>query len=240
MDEVVFILVLMFLGVIFDLIKKAQKKGAPPPVSEEEQLEAEARMQDLGKDIQDLIAEELGLNLERRPRIQTPPGEEAGPRSTEGTQEEQRRHRVAPARPTKTPEVRYPKPAELKRGELAKRGRELPGDRRRAAVQKRREPTPTAPLAELSLEERAIAERGEPVSLETERRPEDHEGFHRRYAVPKPVDSHREFHDRYVSTPAASREQPRSVLPDRKNWSAAQKAIVWAEILGPPKGLADE
>lgn len=238
MDEVIFILALMFLGVILDLIKKAQKKGAPPPASDDERLEAETELRDVGRDIQDLIAEELGINLERRPRVQQlPQGRPQAPA-------EEHRPRIMPAAPAESAAVIYPKRKERKRGSLAESGRDLPGDRRRAAIQQRRDARAQSPQAEptvpLSLEERALLERGEPISLETERRPEDHDRFHTRFGVPEPVSSHQEFHDRYVSEKGRPPAARRSVLPESKYWSFAQKAIVWGEILGPPKGLIEE
>ena len=69
-----------------------------------------------------------------------------------------------------------------------------------------------------------MLERGEPVSLERPRSPEDHERFHDRYMGRAVVPAVR---------------QRRGRLPERWDWSAAQKAIIWAEILGPPKGLED-
>jgi hypothetical protein len=83
-----------------------------------------------------------------------------------------------------------------------------------------------------------VLERGEPVTLERPRRPEDHHRFHERYDVPKPVASHSDFHDRYMTAKARpARRRAKAKLPDRPEWGAMQRAIIWAEILGPPKGL---
>jgi hypothetical protein len=40
---------------------------------------------------------------------------------------------------------------------------------------------------------------------------------------------------------AVTARRPRGpLLPDRPGWTAVQKAIIWAEIIGPPKGLSEE
>ena len=92
---------------------------------------------------------------------------------------------------------------------------------------------------QVSAAERVALERGTPKSLERPRRTEDHERFHEQYGVPQPVSSHTEFHERYMNAEEPERRRRVAVrLPDRPHWSAVQRAIVWAEVLGPPKGLS--
>jgi hypothetical protein len=208
-DEFVIILVVMFLGVILDLIKKAQRKKQPPPsAAEQEEMEAGDEPV-LARNIQDLIAEELGLNLERRPSVQRPPEPEPERKRLEEASSEWTRTRqpAAQSEPQRQPVRAADRTAET----LA---------RRRG---KRREPA-------------------EALSLERPRRPEDHDRFHERYNVPQPVTSHSEFHERYMAQEAAvtARRPQGPLLPDRPGWTATQKAIIWAEIIGPPKCLAEE
>jgi hypothetical protein len=90
----------------------------------------------------------------------------------------------------------------------------------------------------VSLEERALRARGEAVSLEVERRPEDHEVFRKRYvAPPAPRASLHEVQAQVETTRAPRRSD--LALPQRKGWRDAQRAIVWSEILGPPRALRD-
>jgi hypothetical protein len=209
------IIFFIVIGLVERVLKAAQKSKAEPPAQREVQDEEESGLEELPSGLQDLIAEELGINLERRPRIEGPP-EPAPPAPPRG---ERAGYRPSPRR------------------EALQRGRERAGDRaaalararREAAAQRRRAPALTRePLrqaeAPMSLEERAMLERGEPVSLERPRTPEDHERFHERYME-------------QAAAPDVRRRRGR--LPERPNWNAVQKAIVWAEILGPPKGLED-
>jgi hypothetical protein len=90
----------------------------------------------------------------------------------------------------------------------------------------------------VSMEEIGMRERGDPVSLERPRRPEDHGRFHDRYGIPEPVADHAEFHERYVGPVApAARKRRRGGLPELRRLSRAQRAVVWSEIFGPPRGL---
>jgi hypothetical protein len=85
-----------------------------------------------------------------------------------------------------------------------------------------------------SFEERALSER--PALPERLARPEDRG----RYAVPEPATSHERLHtppvDAYSLEPARRRQ---ALLPDRIGLSAVQRAVVWSEVLGPPKGLGE-
>jgi hypothetical protein len=225
-DEFVIILVVMFLGVILDLIKKAQRKKQPPPLAaEQEEMEAGDEPV-LARNIQDLIAEELGLNLERRPSVQRPPEPEPERKRLEEASSEWARTRqpAAQSEPQRQPVRAADRTAETlarRRGAPAKR--RSPDLKERGHNLKRREPA-------------------EALSLERPRRPEDHDRFHERYNVPQPVTTHSEFHARYMAQEAAvTARRPRGpLLPDRPGWTAVQKAIIWAEIIGPPKGLSEE
>ncbi len=274
MDEfLTLIIFFIVIGVVERVLKAAQKAKGEAPTQRKTQPRDEGALEGLPAGLQDLIAEELGINLERKPRIEGPA--EAAPPST--ARAGPAGHPAGGAPPSAHPAHRAPPPVHPaqaappappappapvgrepvvypgSRREVPDRGRERAGERgaaitrarREVAAQRRRGPALTRrPLRELepppSLEERAIMERGEAVSLERPRRPEDHERFHDRYDVTKPVASHAEFHERYVDERAEpGRRRRRGPLPDRADWSAAQKAIIWADILGPPKGLED-
>jgi hypothetical protein len=244
------IIFFIVIGVVERLLKAAQKAKEGAPAQREAQPHDEGAIEQLPANLQDLIAEELGINLERRPRIVEPPepappssaraapaphpGRRLPPSEHPGRRQPPARHPgqfVPPAPIVRERVIRYPGP----RREEADRGAESAGDRAAAVARRRREDLARRraaparrPLREPerppSLEERAIMERGEPVSLERPRRPEDHERFHERYRAKE-------------AGPLVRRR--RGPLPDRGDWSAAQKAIIWAEILGPPKGLED-
>ncbi len=86
------------------------------------------------------------------------------------------------------------------------------------------EVTPAGPV--ISLEEQGMMERGPPVSLERARSPEDHERFHELYLE--------------RATKRRRRGGTRGArLPNRDEWSPVHRAIVWSEIIGPPKGLIE-
>jgi len=240
------IIFFIVIGLVERVLKAAQKAKAEPPAQREAEEDEESGLERLPSGLQDLIAEELGINLERKPRIERPP-EPAPPASARAATVEYPARRPPPAAPPRGPAPPAPPAAPATREgagyrpsprrEALQRGREPGGDRaaalararREAAAQRRRAPALTRePLrqaeAPMSLEERAMLERGEPVSLERPRRPEDHE----------------RFHERYMERAAASDvRRRRGKLPERPHWNAVQKAIVWAEILGRPKGLED-
>lgn len=88
----------------------------------------------------------------------------------------------------------------------------------------------------VSLEEVGAEERGPARTLERPRRPEDHDRFHERYGVPRPVASHREFHRRYVEPLrgiTGRRRQPR--LPKFGGRTRLQRMVIWSEVLGRPR-----
>ncbi len=231
MDSFIAILILFLLiGLLEKVLKGAsakQQRRAPPP---DQELSGD-ELQPTGRgpvSLHEIIAEELGISLERRPRVRELP---------EPTAEARDAHPAARGREGAPSEVSardvvYPRP----RPSGAERGAGVADRRRRAATQRER---PREPERYVSLEERAILERGEPVSSERPRRPEDHWAFHERYRVAEPVRSLREFDERYVDSAARPRRRSAVRLPARDSWSAAEKAIVWAEVLGPPKGLLD-
>jgi hypothetical protein len=224
------IIFFIVIGLVERVLKAAQKAKAEAPAQREAQDDEEGGLEKLPAGLQDLVAEELGINLERKPRVEGPP--EPAPPAPPG------RERVVYQPGGRREEAR------TGRRHSADRGAAITQARREAAAQRRHGPALTRqPLRQpeqqpLSLEERAMLERGEPVSLERPRRPEDHERFHDRYGIEEPVASHAEFHDRYMEKGA--REVPRGRrgrLPERRYWNPVQKAVIWAEVLGPPKGL---
>jgi len=241
-DDIGTIIIVVFfilIGVLERVLKGAQKGKAPPGAAEPEPEDVDA-LEGMPANLQELIAEELGINLERRPKVRQLP--EPAPPSTARVERGHPASRQAPrpAVPGPVPRVSYPKHQE----DLPDSDRESAGDRALAAVQQRRERLPRRRRPELTRRREDFSRRPlrepdeEAVSLERPRRPEDHERFHGRYGVPKPVESHSDFHRRYVEEqPGRPTRRPRTLLPERADWSAAQKAIIWAEILGPPKGL---
>jgi hypothetical protein len=266
------IIFFIVIGVVERVLKAAQKAKGERPTQRQTQPRDEGAIEGLPASLQDLIAEELGINLERKPRIEGPPepappattraapaahpGRGAPPSAHPGRGAPPSAHPGRGAPPSEHPSRGQPPavhpaqsapPVPVSRERLVhypgarreepERGRERAGDRgaaitrarREVAAQRRRGPALVRrPLREPeqtpSLEERAMLERGEAVSLEQPRRPEDHKRFHDLYMVEE-------------AGPGVRRR--RGPLPDRSDWSAAQKAIIWAEILGPPKGLGD-
>ena len=234
MDDFIWFLIIIGGAAIFDrMMKSARKKQQQQqqqqqhPTSEHEEGEYEGEGEGEGEgqlerapmSIQEILAEQLGLNLERRPRVLPPPDppEPEAPTAT------------ATAQSSAKPAAEY---AHRRREEVSQWAEER---RRTSQLPSRRTDLPER----VSLEERAIRERGVPKTLERPRRPEDHERFHERYDVPKPVSSHTEFHQRYVDEPEkVTSRRKRLKLPDRPEWSVVKRAIVWAEVLGPPKGLS--
>lgn len=229
MDDFIWFVIIIFGASIFQrMMKSARKKQQQQhPTLEHEageyegegEGEGESRLERAPMSFQEMLAEQLGLNLERRPQVLPPP------------------EPPEPETPTATPTAQS---SAERAGEYAQRRREAVSrraDERRRAGQL---PSRRTDLPErVSLEERAIRERGAPKTLERPRRPEDHERFHERYDVPKPVSSHAEFHKRYVDEPETVTGKRKGFrLPDRPEWSAVKRAIVWAEVLGPPKGLS--
>lgn len=262
MDEfLTLIIFFIVIGVVERVLRAAQKAKSEGLTRRQEPAQDEGAIEGLPASLQDLIAEELGINLERKPRIEgpaepAPPGTtRAAPAAHPGRGAPPSAHPARGAPPSEHPSRGQPPavhpaqsapPVPVSRERVVypsarrpepERGRERADDRGAAitrartevAAQRRRGPALVRrPLREPeqtpSLEERAILERGEAVSLERPRRPEDHKRFHDLYMVDE-------------AGPGVRRR--RGPLPDRSDWSAAQKAIIWAEILGPPKGLED-
>ncbi len=235
MEELVKLVVFFLIaaGVLQGFLRKNRGRGgqveppAPPPEGDwDYDYDEDDAPVERPSTLEALIREELGINLERRPRVQrrlrveapqTTPTSEPGP------------GRVAPRL--------IPRPTQLPPATIVDPGRRREAQR---SVQRR-----TLTLAEpaaageaTSLDEWGIRERGEAVSLEVPRAPDAHQRFHARYDVPQPPGSHEEFHRRYVD-PALLPRRRRSTmrLPNSPRWSPVQKAIVWADILGPPRGL---
>ncbi len=246
MDEIIGFAILLIIASMLERFFKAQKAKTQQQRPQEAEREATGEeADDVGRQpasLQELIAEQLGLNLERLPKVEEepepPPARPvAGPPARPGTSQPVARpgptgppvrRPEAPPAPELERVVYYPTP----RGpepvwEVSERAASVP-EQRSAAPPRRR------PLRE----EKATVERRHPDSLERPRRPEDHDRFHERYGLTEPVSSHAEFHDRYMKP--KRRAAPRRAsgpLPDHAEWSPAQKAIIWSEILGRPKGL---
>ncbi len=223
------IIFFLLIGLLERVLKAASKKqqGAAPPPEIEGAEEGRAAPTNL----QDLIAEELGISLERRPRVRQLPEAKAEPadRTRVATRPPERR----PAPETRR-EVVLPRPG-TGRPSAAERGKHAARERRAVVVQREEEP-----VRVISLEEQAALQRGEPMSLEVPRRPEDHQRFHERYAIPDLTRARGKLGEPGVSEPMrVTPRRRRGRLPERAHWSAAARAIVWSEILGPPKGLRD-
>lgn len=234
MDNFIFLLILMGVAALLEQIFKAVQKGkaSQSEMGGEPETEAGVRSSTLPEDLQDLISEELGINLERRPRVE---GEATGVRTAEYEEEyddssRQRREESDPYRPeAQRPHVRR------SGSEWRARRAGPPARSGRPPVRPGRPARPTRPMPEpveitpagpvISLEEQGILERGEAVSLETARTPEDHRRFHRLYME--------------VEEEAPKRRSRGGRLPNRRNWSPVHQAIVWSEIIGPPKGLTE-
>jgi hypothetical protein len=203
-DYVWFFLLIIGASLFQRFVRAARQKQAPPPSEQGEWEEAEEERAEAGvTSFQDLIAKQLGINLESRPTVQKLPGTEDA--------------------------AEFPSTAAAARSQPA-------ADREPGAVVARRRAAEVqlAPSAE----KRGIRQRREALSLERPRRPEDHVDFHERYAVPEPVTTHEEFHERYMNAEPWKAARGRGVrLPDRAGWSAIQRAMVWVEVLGKPKGL---
>jgi len=190
-DQFITLLILFILiGLVDRFLKAAQKAKPPAPPEAEPEADEGTTVEGLPRALQDLIAEELGLNMERRPKVDP---------------------RARPAAPADAARARIPSAPRRPR-ESRPRTVDHPG---------RRESVP--PEEVISLDELGMRERGAPVSLEAARRPEERPRLRDRWARPE-------------RRGPARRRVP---LPEPPGWSAAQKAIVWAELLGPPKGLAD-
>lgn len=237
MDSLIAVLIFFLLiGLLEKVLKAASKRqqDSVPPLetrTEEELEEAQAAPTTL----QDLIAEQLGISLERRPRVRELPGSKPEPAD---------RTRVATGPPGRRPvpesrrEVILPRPQRPgagRRTSAAERSAAAARERRAAVAQREEEP-----VRLISLEDRAALERGEATSLEVARRPEDHRRFHERYGVPESPRARRDSRALSVSAPTEVTGRRRGGrLPQQPGWSAVKRAIVWSEILGPPKGLRD-
>ncbi len=229
MDDFIWFLIIIAGASIFQrMMRSARKKQQEQQSTSEHEAgeyegegegEGEGRLERAPMSFQEMLAEQLGLKLERGPQVLPPPEppEAEAPTATATAQSSAERA-----------------------AEYAQRRREAAS--RRADERRRASPLPSrrTDLPErVSLEERAIRERGAPETLERPRRPEDHERFHERYDVPKPLSSDTELRKRYVDEPETVRRKRKGpTLPDRLEWSAVKRAIVWAEVLGPPKGLS--
>ncbi len=240
MDSFITLLVFFLLiGLLERLVKAASKKqqgSAPPP-----EVEGPEEARPTPATLQDLIAEQLGINLERRPQVRELPDAKAerADRTRVATRRPERRT-VTEARPgpQRRPEVTYPRPSPRSaRGATAAERRGAAARERHATTLGKRE---DEPVRVISLEERAALQRDEAVSLEAPRRPEDHRRFHERYAIPESPSGRGKLSASAASEPVPSTgRRRRGRLPERADWSAAARAIVWSEILGPPKGLTD-
>jgi len=259
MDQVIGFIVLLIILSVLEKVLKGQKGKTrrPPPGSEDWEATDEERdaLEKRSISLRELLAEELGLNSERRPTATRLPGTSSagGPGGDVEIASLSDRAVAAPPTGGRVPDasrqreriVYYPTPRPPE--ETGSKGGTVPAgpgaasalraaEARRLALSARRRGGTLR--ARRRGEDRLPLRRGEPVSLEQPRQPEDHRLFHERYSVPQPVSTHEEFHTRYVDS--TSRPQARRAghaLPDDPGWSAVQRAIIWSEILGPPRGL---
>lgn len=237
MDSFIIIVIIMVvLGLLEKLVKAGRAGQTPeaPPEGPDWESQGEGRAERLPRDLQELLAEELGIKLER-PRIEAEP---AGV-----TTDRRELERSAAPQPPMRAESRIEPPAH------AAPGRHMPGAtpsrrtpstttparRTRAVAYPSTTPTRPRPTPEpvdvtpagpvISLEERAAMERGEAVSLET----------------PRTAEQHQRFHDLYFEggEQTRARRRARPILPDRAGWTAVHRAVVWSEILSPPRGLVE-
>ncbi len=232
---IIFFLLIGLLERVLKAASKKQQRAAPPP-----EVEGPEEARRAPSSLQELIAEQLGISLERRPRVRELPEAKAEPadRTRVATRPPERRPatEARPAPPTRR-EVAYPRPSPKgeRRTTAAERGLAAARERRAALAKSKDEP-----VGVISLEEPAALRRDEAVSLEVPRRPEDHRRFHERYAIPESPRGRGKLGAPGVSEPMrVTGERRRGRLPERAHWSAAARAIVWSEILGPPKGLTD-
>jgi len=184
-DELILILIIMAVaGLLERVLKAAQRGGGTQAPEAEPGAGADLQAPGLPDDLKDLIAEELGINLERRPRVEE---------KEDIAVAEDLRPEPTVAHPQRRPRP-VPEPVEV---------------------------TPAGPV--ISLEEQGMLERGEAVSLETQRTPAQHERFHRLYVG--------------TSEELSVTRRRGARLPERASWSPLRKAVIWSEIFGPPKGL---
>lgn len=253
MDQFIgFVVLLIILSLLEKVLKGHKGKTRQPPSAEDAREatgEERDRLEERGVTLRELLAEELGLNLERKPTVTRPseiPSPDVRGTSSAPAATVDRSATAPPARRLSSaapPEiervVHYPTPRRPRR-KLEPAGPAAAAALRTAEPRKLKSSIRRQASAPRHTgEERLPARGGEAVSLERRRRPEDHQLFHDRYAVPQPVSSHEEYHERYVdSTPQRQPRRGRVALPDDPEWSSVQRAIVWAEVLGPPKGLA--
>jgi hypothetical protein len=235
MDSFIFIVIIMVVLTLLERLVKAGRVGKPPgapPDDPDREEQGEGRAERIPRDLQDLIAEQLGIKLERPPTEEKSAGitternelENPAPRQPFGRAESRgdaptgRARRYMPA----TPRRRAPSTSTPTRGTRTVVYPSTPTARPRPIP----DPVEVTPAgAVISLEERGALERGEAVSLERPRRPEQHQRFHELYVE----------HDDLVSR----ERRPRATLPDRVGWTAVHRAVVWSEILGPPRGLVE-
>lgn len=211
MSEFVLLLLLFVVIGLLERFMKASSKAAKqskaeaPSGGEWEPEERESTWS-VPAELQDLIAEELGLGLERRPRVRRAPGGEVA--SLPG-------------------EAAASAGAGARGSAVAARRRQEVARRREESLRRMRE-TGDVPATRPW------------TSLERPRRPELHERSGDHYAVPAALDSPEKFRVRYGEAKARpARRRRRVLLPEGPHWSSAQKAIVWAEVLGPPKALVE-
>lgn len=251
---VVLIIFFLLIGLVERLLKGKSGSQKGPPSDRDASAESGER-EALGgqrprSELERIILDQLGI------RVEPPSTEEKRPETTERAGGPALAGQVErPARPARAPErpapsrVVHPRPRGRPQAyERARRRGASRGETARGEVELRRRPTPEpaskrveAEIPEVvSLEEVGMRQIGEPTTLERPREPADHERFHERYSVPQPVATHDDFHRRYVVPPRhrPARER-RARLPQEPGWSEVQRAIVWAEVIGPPKGLVD-
>ncbi len=228
MDEFIgFILLIIAISVIDRVMKafKAGKRMPTPPVDAEAEeeplfLERDVEIEQLeggegrlDSDLERLIAEELGL----RPRRREPAEPSTAPREPPprlrpaGEGRGGTLQRSAPSRPPPVPV----------------------GPRRTVVL-----PTPRPELETGVGPDRVPRpiERRVPQRPRTERRPAVEEV---ELVAPAPARARAKHRPVRRSVAPRVRHQGPARLPDLPGWTQMQKAIVWAEIVGPPRGLSE-
>lgn len=221
-----FILLIIAISVI-DRVMKAFKAGQrSPPVdveSEEEPLFLERDVEveqleggegRLDSDLERLIAEELGLRPRRREPAEpsTAPREPPPRLQPSGEGRGGTLQRSAPSRP-------LPVPAGPRRTVVLP----TPRPELETGVGRERVPRPI---------ERRVPQR--PPRTEPRPAVEEFE-----LAAPAPAGAWTKRRPVRRSVAARVRHKGPARLPDLPGWTQMQKAIVWAEIVGPPRGLSE-
>lgn len=218
------VILFVILGLLNRLLSGATRGSKPPsrPVPGEAAGEGAPRGEYTA--IEEWLARQMGIELERPGRKLegqrgSKVGQAAEPARAEGMQRPVRRPPPQERRGRRgaiASKLEQPEPGVVSLEELAARERGQP----------------------VSLERRGLEERGAAISMETSRLPADHDRFHERYGIPEPPATHEEFERRYVERGGRAGVATEAAhLPALPNRTQLQRAVIWSEILGPPRAL---